>query len=84
MEDSNIMIKTIDGHTSFDGTVEDLLYDFLAISIGFKDLLSKDLPRDASKNLLHALIEEEAEEEDKVMIDISGFNKIINDLGSED
>ena len=78
------MIKTEEGYTKLDGNIEDLLWDFLSISTALKDVISEELPRDIAKEFLHALIDEEIDEEDKTIIDMTGLNKMLNDLSSED
>lgn len=78
------MINSKDGYTKIDGNGEDLLLDYLAITTAIKDILSQDLPRDVAIAMLHAVVDEEIEEEDKTMIDMTGLNKVLSELNPEE
>ena len=78
------MINSKDGYIKIDGNKKDLLLDYLAITTAIKDILSQDLPRDAAIAILHAVVDEEIEEEDKTMIDMTGLNKVFCELNPEE
>lgn len=78
------MINSKDGYTKIDGSGEDLLLDYLAITTAIKDILTQEMPRGAAMALLHAVVDEEIEEEDKTTIDMTGLNKVLSELNPEE